>query len=167
MEVPARKISFQEAWDSTTIFFVDDTLEEEIDLEVEALLAIAKDPRISEDAVIEENTIFELLVDRDNALDVILRDIELSEEKFMRIITLLRKLGRIPGGFTVGDTEWGFDKVKKKIKQEPDFRQFIAKLLVRGKNDAELSAHIPRYYLDTLNYNEIKGSSLAARRIRS
>jgi hypothetical protein len=38
----ARKITFQEVWDSTTIFFVDDDLEASIDVEVESFLESAK-----------------------------------------------------------------------------------------------------------------------------
>jgi len=162
----AHKISFQEAWDSTSVFFVDENLEAEIDLEVENLLVIAQDPRISENAHIEVEAIVEFLIQNENGLDVVLRDIELSDEKFMRIVTLMRKLRRISGGFTIDDTEWSLSKIKAKIVKEPDFGEVIARLLINGKNDKELATFIPRYYLDTLNYREIKGSSIAARRIR-
>ncbi len=76
---------------------------------------------------------------------------------------MLRKLRRIPGDF---DREWGTSKIKSKIACEPDFAHLIAELLVDGKRDRELAQYIPRYYLDTLNYREIKGSSQAGRRIR-
>jgi hypothetical protein len=121
----ARKITFEEAWESSIFFFVDNELEQEI--------------------------------------DAVLKDIELSEEKFLRIVSLLRRLGRIPGGF---DREWNISKIKAKIAYEPDFALMIAELLVNGRKDEELALYIPRYYLDALNYGEIKGSSQAARRIR-
>lgn len=38
----ARKISFQEAWDSSTIFFIDEELEREIEAEIDALLETAR-----------------------------------------------------------------------------------------------------------------------------
>ena len=162
----ARKITFQEAWDSTTVFFVDENLEAEIDAEVDALLEVAGDMRISEDALIDDASITDFLLEHDRSLDVILRDIELSEEKFMRIITLLRKLGMIPGGFDYSSTEWGFNRIKSKIHQDEGFAHLIARLLVSGRDDPNLAFYVPRYYLETLNYREIKGSSLAARRIR-
>jgi hypothetical protein len=162
----ARKITFQEAWDSTSIFFVDEGLEAEIDQEVDNLLEIARDPRISEDVTIEIDAIITFLNRNNNGLDVILRDIELSEEKFLRIVTLLRKINRIEGGFSENDTEWTLSRIKNKIQRDSGFALSIAKLLVNGKNDAELSHYIPRYYLDTLNYQEIRGGSLAARRVR-
>jgi hypothetical protein len=107
--------------------------------------------------------IADFLGQKDNALDVILKDIGLSEEKFKRIISLLRKLGRISGDF---DSEWGTSKIKSKIAREPDFTRVIAELLVDGRRDKELERYIPHYYLDMLNYREIRGSSQAARRVR-
>lgn len=44
----AHKISFQEAWDSSTVFFVDEELEREIDTKVETLLETARNHRVSE-----------------------------------------------------------------------------------------------------------------------
>ncbi len=158
----ARKISFQEAWDSSVVFLVDEELEQEIEVKVEALLETAQDHRISEAAEINVADIADFLGQKDNALDVILKDVGLSEEKFMRIISLLRKLRRIPGDF---DREWDMNKIKSKIACERDFARMVAELLVDGKRDKVLQQYVPRYYLDMLNYREIKGSSQAARRI--
>ena len=161
--IGARKISLQEAWDSATVFFVDEVLEDEIDARVNALIETARDPRISETASISVNDIADFLGETDNALSVILKDIDLSEEKFKRVVSLLRRNGRIEGGF---DQEWGINKIKSQIQSVPDFAHSIAKLLVDGKRDRDLVETVPRYYLDTLNYREIKGSSQAARKIR-
>ena len=46
----ARKISFQEAWDSSVVFLVDEELEQEIEAKVEALLETAENHRVSETA---------------------------------------------------------------------------------------------------------------------
>ena len=161
--IEARKITLKEAWDSATVFFVDDVLEDEIDAQVNALMETARDPRISETAPVSVDDIADFLGEMDNALNVILKDIDLSEEKFKRVVSLLRRNGRIDGGF---DQEWGISKIKSKIHSAPDFARSIAKLLVDGKRDNDLVESIPRYYLDTLNYREIKGSSQAARKIR-
>lgn len=161
--IEARKISFQEAWDSSTVFFVDEELEREIEAKVEALLETAENHRVSETAEINVADIANFLGQKYNALDVILKDVGLSEEKFKRIISLLRRLGCIPGDF---NREWGIGRVKNKIAREPGFARMVAELLVDGKRDEGLEQYIPRYYLDMLNYREIKGSSQAARRIR-
>lgn len=159
----ARKISFQEAWDSAVVFLVDEELEQEIEAAVEALLETARNHHVAEAATITVDGIADFLAQRDNALEVVLKDIELSEEKFLRIISLLRKLQHIPGGF---DTEWGISAIKRKMSQDHGLVRLIAQLLVDGKRDQRLQRYVPRYYLDTLNYREIKGSSEAARRIR-
>ncbi len=161
--IEARKLSFQEVWESSAVFFVDDELEQEIEREIEALLETARDQRVSATASISEVNVAAFLVEKDNAIGVILKDIGLSEEKFMRLVSLLRRLGRIPGGF---DQEWGISKIKSLIKRDPGFARMIAKLVIDGKRDGELRKLVPRYYLDTLNYKEITGSSEAARRIR-
>jgi hypothetical protein len=154
----ARKISFQEAWDSSVVFLVDEELEGELEAEVEALLETARDHRVSGTAEINVADIADLLGQKDNALDVILKDIGLSEEKFKCIVSLLQKLQRIPGDF---DGEWSMREIKSKLACEPDFSQVMAELLVDGKRDRELKQHVPRHYLDMLNYREIKGISQA------
>ena len=138
--IEARKISFQEAWDSSVIFFVDEELEREIEAKVEALLNVAFNHRVSETATINVDDIADFLAQKRDALDVILKDVGLSEEKFKRIISLLRRLGRIPGAF---DTEWGIGSIKSKIACEPDFAYLIAELLVDGKRDKELQQSFP------------------------
>ncbi len=156
----AKKISFQEAWDSSIIFFVDEALEQEIESQVESLLKTAHDQNSSESPI---QNLVNFLVQQRDGLDVILKDLELSQEKFLRIVSLLRKLGRIPGGF---DTEWGIQKIKNKIQVEPNFASIIAALLLDGKRDQELQNYIPRYYLDTLNYREAHaGSDVSLRKL--
>lgn len=159
----ARKLTFQEVWDSSQIFFVDADLEAEIDQKVTRLLELANDQRVAVTASIEVPDIAAFLASDRDTLDVVLRDIELSDEKFMRIVSLLRKIGRIQGGF---DREWSIDRIKSTIQNNPEFRLLIAHLLVDGNHDAELARYIPQYYLETLNYREIRGGSTEARKVR-
>jgi hypothetical protein len=161
--VAARKVSFQEAWDSSTVFYVDDELENETDQEVERLLTLADDEVVSGNSKVNAQSLASFLAKDPLALDVILREIELSQEKFMRIVSLLRKLGQISGGF---ESEWHFSKMANKVVRDEDFALQIAGLLVDGKRDGELAVYIPRYYLEALNYREIRGGSREARRVR-
>ncbi|MGC8877809.1 MAG: hypothetical protein ACP5R2_01115 [Anaerolineae bacterium] len=154
----ARKLTFQEAWESATIFLVDETLGQGIDEKVAAMLITAGDPAVSESA----HVIAEFIVRRRDGLDVILKGIQLSDEKFKRIISLLRKLGRIDEPF---DVEWSMSKIKRKMAEKPALAHLIAHLLLRGKNDPELQQHVPRYYLERLNYQEVQSELQAVRRI--
>lgn len=82
----ARKLTFQEAWDSSTVFFVDEALEDEIDDKVSDLLKLSQSPYIT---AVNNRTVADIiafLAEDAAGLDVILRDIGLSNEKFMRII---------------------------------------------------------------------------------
>jgi len=148
----ARKLTFQEAWDSSTVFFVDEELEDEIDEKVEGLLSLSQSPHIAGSAGRTTRDIVAFLTEDPDGLDVILRDIGLSDEKFMRIISLLRKIGRIPGQF---ESEWSVAKIKRQLTNDPSFLDMISQLLFDGKRDEELLAYIPRYYLEKLNYREI------------
>ena len=56
-----KKLAFQEAWDTSTIFFVDDDLENEIDLKVKSLLETAEDSRITSNAPINEESVKKFL----------------------------------------------------------------------------------------------------------
>jgi len=160
--MPARKISFEEAWDSSIVFLMDSELEREIQSIVDQLVETAKHPAVSEGAVIDVRGIREFLEAEPKALDVILKDIGLSEERFQRIITLLRKLGRIPGGL---DSEWGMGGIKSRIRRDDEFALLVATLLIDGARDPELAQYIPRYYLDALNYRAFRGSTEESRRI--
>lgn len=157
----ARKLTFQEVWESATIFFVDEKLENEIDETVRELLETAERlPHREERTRLDT---ISLLASTSSALDVILKDVGLSEEKFKRIISLLRKIGRISGNF---DSEWSMTKIKSKLSADRTFLQLLAELLLDGKRDSELADYIPRYYLDKLNYREIGTLSPAARKVR-
>ncbi|GAB4429239.1 MAG: hypothetical protein Fur0044_26940 [Anaerolineae bacterium] len=161
--IEARKLSFQEVWDSSTVFFVDEELEGEIERKVAGLLQTAQDLPLSDrpEKIVEDVTNF--LIEKKNGLDVILKEIGLSDEKFKRIVTLLRKLKRISGDF---ESEWSLTDIKRKIIKETEFAKLITELLVDGKRDQELAKYIPRYYLETLNYREVKGLPPAARNVR-
>lgn len=161
--IEARKLTFQEAWESSTIFFVDEELENEIDEKVSKLLRLSQSPYLSNVTERTLDDIVEFLQENRDNLDVILRDIGLSDEKFMRIISLLRKIGRIPGGF---DSEWNLSKIKGQLISDASFRTIVAQLLFDGVRDAELSVYIPRFYLSKLNYREIGTIPQALRELR-
>jgi ribosomal protein L29 len=158
-----RKLTFQEAWDSSTIFFVDEELENEIDEKVAELLRLSQSSHLSGSPQRTSDDIVAFLKEDPDGLDVILCDIGLSDEKFMRIISILRKIGRISGGF---DSEWSIAKIKRQLADEPLFLRLVAQLLLDGVRDQGLSVYVPRYCLDRLNYREIGTITLPLRKIR-
>lgn len=161
--MPARKLTFQEVWESATVFFVDNNLENEIDQKIDDLLELANHPLMSQPTGPTVEQLVPFLQENINRLDVILRDVGLSDEKFMRIISLLRRLGLISGGF---ESEWSNTKIKRLMQQNPEFLYQIVQLLFNGKNNSAFQPHIPRFYLEKLNYQEIGSFSPAARKER-
>lgn len=158
-----RKLSFEEAWDSTTIFFVDEELEREIDQEVDRLLRLADQYGLTGRNTISQDSLAAVLREHEEALEFILREIGLSEEKFQRIISLLRQIGRIPVPL---DQEWSIKQIIRRMRGDSDFVALIASVLMDGVRDPQLQAVIPRYYLETLNFREIAASPEIARRVR-
>lgn len=158
-----RKLTFPEAWESSTIFFVDEALEDEIDAKVATLLDASQSDYLSSGQLQTAKMMAAFLHEEPRAIDVILRDTGLSDEKFMRIVSLLRKLGRIAGQF---DSEWSIAKIKRHLATDASFAQQIAALLFDGNRDSELVQYIPRFYLEKLNYRDIGALSHTARQIR-
>ncbi|GAP05633.1 dpnII restriction endonuclease [Anaerolinea thermolimosa] len=163
MKRSVEKISFEQVWESASVFYLNPALEDEIDREVDNLLDLAVQAQLSSGQLIRERDLREIIGQNPAVLDVILRDLELSEEKFLRIISLLRRMGRIEGGF---DSEWSLVRIKSLISQDPHFLSLVVSLLYNGFNDRELANLVPRYYLESLNYAEIGFSTQAARKVR-
>jgi len=159
--IQARKLSFQEIWDTLTIFFVDNDLEQEIDQEVGRLLQKAQQYAAID--LSNPQNLATLLQKDQEVLEFVLREIDLSEEKFMRVISMLRKIGTIPGGL---DKEWTMDQIARRICQDQNFAVLIANLLLEGAQDSTLAKHIPRYYLETLNFRQLASTPDTVRRMR-
>ncbi len=158
----AKKFSFKEAWDTATEFLIDEEIENVIDKKVESIAKASINGRIS-NKPIKINEVANYLREKDEGLEVILSDLTLSQEKFIRIVSFLRRIGRVGSGF---NSECGFQTIKAKIKEDAEFAKTIAKLLVEGIEDSELKRLLPRYYLEKLNLKEIAGEPDIKRRLK-
>ncbi|MEN4010746.1 MAG: hypothetical protein ROW48_01795 [Bellilinea sp.] len=165
MKADISKITFEEVWASTAIFYVNEILEDTIDQQVQSLLDLAEETQLTSNPI--NLPAFRLKIQTNpDILDVILRDIELSEEKFLRLISLLRRLGRVEGGFNPQDSEWNLKKIKNRLQRDENFLAVVSQFLFQGCEDNDLAVYVPRYYLETLNYKEIGANTTAARRVR-
>ena len=86
-------------------------------------------------------------------LGVLLALTNLSQEKFLRILTAQRFANN---DF---DKEWGIKKIIKKLNEDDDFAEKIAKLFLEGKDSKLLANKIADFYLDQLslpaNWSEV------------
>lgn len=88
-----------------------------------------------------------------NFMGVLLALTNLSQEKFLRIITAQR--------FAEKDfaPEWGVDVIYKKIKNDDAFAEQIARLFLEGRDSKLLAEQVADFYLEQLslpaNWSEI------------
>ncbi len=80
-----------------------------------------------------------------NFLGVLLALTNLSQERFLRILTAER--------FAAGDygTEWSADRVFGMIKRDEEFAKRIARLFLEGKSSEVLVRQVAEYYLQQLS----------------
>ena len=78
-------------------------------------------------------------------LGVLLALTNLSQEKFLRIITAQR--------FAAGDygAEWGIEQIHRKIRNDDQFADQIAWLFLEGRESAQLVQQIADFYLEQLS----------------
>jgi len=143
------KLTFEEVIRTSVVFYVDESLERKFDEFVrEKAQYIIKTERPRKTISVDE--LAEFLRTEPEALTIVLRILHLSREKFLRIVSLLRK---IEGTF---DVEWDFKKVNRKIKEDIDFARRIADLFINGKDNPILMKYLPLYYRERLSLTTLE-----------
>jgi len=150
MPTQPRKLTFEEVIKTSLAFYNNEELEQRFDKFVrERTNEIITHDRAIEESGVNIDNVVRFLRDEPNGLIRILNKIHLSQEKFKRIITLLRKLD---GTF---DREWNVDKIMREIREEDDFAERIANLFINGRNDPQLIRHLPLFYRERLNLTKL------------
>ncbi len=119
------------------------SLEAEIEQRVEMIAQALTGYQFQAEASPIENLVTLLKADQ-SFLGVLLALTNLSQEKFLRILTAER--------FAQGDfgVEWNIDKVHSKLQNQNGFAEHIAELFIEGRNHPTLSQHVARFYLDQI-----------------
>jgi len=135
------KLNYQEFIKTCTPLYKIPSLEKEYAQKVDSIANALRDFQPSIDP--EETLINFIILGRD-FLGTILSLANLSQEKFMRILTAQR--------FAKGDygTEWNVDTLLRKIRSDKIFAKEIAALFIEGKNNALLRAHVSDFYLENV-----------------
>lgn len=141
-----RKIPFDELYSSTTMFYVNTSYEEDIEAEVQRKVA-----EISLDlqAINSKDSLRAYIVGNADALDNLTSLMEISTERFKRMVSMIRK----DRGF-VFQTEWGLGKIRKAMMESPAMMESILNLIWAGRDDEQLKKKIPFFYLDNMIINE-------------
>jgi len=80
-----------------------------------------------------------------NFLGVLLALTNLSQEKFLRVLTAKRFAEKDFG------REWNIEQIYKKIRKNDEFAKEIAKLFLEGRNNQLLAEQVADFYLDQLS----------------
>ena len=146
----AQKPSFDEFLKTCTPLYRNSSLEREMEERVESIVSNLLDFESDETA---EELLAEFLRRKPEFLGVVLAMANLSQEKFLRILTAERFLKRDYG------QEWNAKTIYKKIKSDPEFAVRVARLFIEGKSSTLLASQVADFYLNQLylppNWQEV------------
>lgn len=124
---------------SATMFYIDPELEKEFDDAVEKDVKEIKTELLG---ITTEEGLQKYIKETPESLDRITSVLNISEEKFKRIITMLR----IHKGFTP-TSEWSMSALRVQMIESPDWMSMVSRLLMYGRTLKEYQELIPEFYL--------------------
>ena len=161
MPKQARKLSFPEAIDTCVAFYNDEVFEQRFDIFIrERLDEIVQYQPPDFTGPLTGKNVADFLKSEPRGLLRILGQLRLSEEKFKRIVTLLRKLSR---SF---DREWSIKQIEQRIVADDEFAKEISNLLINGHKDPILVKHLPKFYRERLNLTHLAEPGVNLERLR-
>lgn len=148
MPPPTRppKLAFNEVITSSTIFYNNPSVESEFNEFIAEKAHQIRDSNIGHGHITRDD-ILHFLLNETEALERILGILHVSEEKFLRIISLIR---RLQGTY---DKEWSINRIEKEIRMDSGDTPFayrIVDILLNGYQDPILIAHLPQVYRERL-----------------
>ena len=140
------KISYEEMFNSATMFYVNPECEAEINDQISRQTAnILNGLRTIQD----KESLKQYIIDHKDSLDHLTSVAEISEERFKRMVSMIRK----DRGF-VFNTEWSLGKIRTAMMDSPAMMESVLNLIWNGKNDPKMQAVIPAFYLDNMIMDE-------------
>ncbi|MBM3159696.1 MAG: hypothetical protein FJZ66_00040 [Bacteroidetes bacterium] len=134
------KLKFEELLATTTMFFVENEIEQKYSDRIELIVS---DLRTKLSQVNNVEGLKNYIREDKKALDNLLCLLNISTEKFKRIITLLR----LNKKYTMS-TEWSLSKTRNYMVENEAFLNEVTELILNGANNPKFEAIIPKFYLD-------------------
>lgn len=131
-------ITYEELIKTITMFWIDNALEESINSEVEKFVTEIETKLTKIDT---KEGLRDYIRSDKAALGNILGLMEVSEEKFKRIISMMRRERKY-----VFSTEWSLDKTRSVLIDQESFMDDICELLMNGANSDRFKRKIPDFY---------------------
>lgn len=148
----AKKLTYDELFNSTTMFYMNEQYEADIEQEVRAKTA---DISVGLRTIKDKESLRQYIIDHKDALDNLTSVAEISVERFKRMVSMIRK----DRGFVFA-TEWSLGKIRTAMMESPAMMESILNLIWDGKNDDKMKACIPAFYLENMAMDETTLSKL-------
>lgn len=142
----ARKIEFDELFNSTTMFYVNEENEQEFEREIQNKV---DELYLELQSINTKEGLKKYIVEHKDSLDNLTSLMEISTERFKRMVSMIRK----DRGF-VFSTEWGLGKIRTAMMESPAMMESVLNLILKGRDDENLKAKIPSFYLDNMVVDE-------------
>lgn len=137
MNKPAN-ITYDELIKTITMFWIDNTLEDSINAEVEKFVS-ELETKLTK--IGTKEGLRDYIRSDKASLGNILGLMEISEEKFKRIISMMRRDRKY-----VFSTEWSLDKTRSTLLDQESFMDDVCELLLNGANSERFKRKIPDFY---------------------
>lgn len=144
------KISYDDLIKTITMFWIDRDLEESISKEVTAAVSSLSTKLTKIDT---KDGLKEYIASDKDSLGNILSLMEISEEKFKRIISMLRRERK----YTFS-TEWSLEKTRTMLLANMSLMEDVCELLMNGANSERYKRKIPDFYRESF---KIDSSTMA------
>lgn len=145
-ESKAKKLTYDELFNSATMFYINEGCEKSIKGMIDSQTA---DILVGLRTISSKETLKQYIVEHKDALDCLTSVAEISEERFKRMVSMIRK----DRGFVFA-TEWGLSKIRSAMMESPAMMESILNLIWDGKNDPKMQACIPSFYLDNMTMDQ-------------
>lgn len=146
MDMKVRKLTYEEMFNSTTMFYINQNCEaaikKKIDIQTEDILVGLK-------TITDRESLKQYIIKHKDSLERLTSVAEISEERFKRMVSMIRK----DRGFVFA-TEWGLSKIRSAMIESPAIMESVLNLIWDGKNDPKMQACIPPFYLENMSMDD-------------
>ncbi|MCM1166639.1 MAG: cytochrome c oxidase assembly protein COX16 [Ruminococcus sp.] len=142
----ARKLTYDEMFNSTTMFYINKDCEEKIKQDIEAQTT---EILVGLKTITSKETLKQYIIDHKDSLDRLTSVAEISEERFKRMVSMIRK----DRGFVFA-TEWGLSKIHSAMLESSAMMESVLNLIWDGKHDPKLQECIPSFYLENMSMDK-------------
>lgn len=140
--VNAKKLTYEELFNSATMFYMNQACEDAIKAMIETQTSEILNGL---NTITSKETLKQYIVSNKDALGHLTSVAEISEERFKRMVSMIRK----DRGFVFA-TEWGLSKIRTAMMESPAMMESVLDLIWDGKHDPKMQACIPSFYLDNM-----------------